>query len=382
MEALRATGERQVVRALVAAYRGVSPQIAREVAFRALGRADAPLAEELPWYTLAARLRELWSAAWQPSLVPGAEEPLAFAPYALTHQPGAEPQSSVSAALEAFYEPRESLTSHRQRRDALAQRLAGARERLTRQRDGLDTELQRARDLDRLRWEGEMIFAYLHTLQPRQDHLLVEGQVIQLDPARSPVEEAQQRFRAYDKAKSAMAGLPARLREVDTRLAGLAELEALLELAESYEGIELLAAEAAEQGYVHPEPRAGPKRGAQRLRPLHLVSSNGFDIYVGRSAGQNSEVTFRIARPGDWWLHVRNLPGAHVIVRAEGREVPERTLEEAAGLAAYFSKLRDEPAVEIELARRSAVRRIPGGPPGLVTYRAERTLRVAPRAPW
>jgi predicted ribosome quality control (RQC) complex YloA/Tae2 family protein len=71
-----------------------------------------------------------------------------------------------------------------------------------------------------------------------------------------------------------------------------------------------------------------------------------------------------------------------VIVKSGGREPPERTLLEAAALAAYFSKARDEAGVDVEMSRRVLVRRVPGGPPGLVTYRAERTLRVAPRAPW
>jgi predicted ribosome quality control (RQC) complex YloA/Tae2 family protein len=82
------------------------------------------------------------------------------------------------------------------------------------------------------------------------------------------------------------------------------------------------------------------------------------------------------------WLHVRTIPGAHVIVRSSGDDVPERTLAEAAGLAAYFSPSRHEAAVDVDMARRSRVRRVPGGTPGLVTYRTERTLHVPPLPPW
>jgi predicted ribosome quality control (RQC) complex YloA/Tae2 family protein len=112
------------------------------------------------------------------------------------------------------------------------------------------------------------------------------------------------------------------------------------------------------------------------------VSGEGFDIYVGRSAAQNDEVTFRIGRPDDVWLHVRGIPGAHVIVRNGGQDIPEQTLREAGGVAAYFSGARNEPAVDIELSYRRHVRKVPGGTPGLVTYRVERTLRVAPLPPW
>ncbi len=383
MEALRETGNTDLGRALVAAYKAVSPQVGREVVWRALGRSTARLDEELPWYTLAARLRELFSAPWQPTLVVGDDAPLAYAPYALSHMGGATAQPSMSMALEQFYASREELTAHQQRRDAVKQQLDATHERLQHQYNQISAEMERAQELDRLRWEGEMIFAFLHTITPGQRSLEVEGQSITLDPARSPVEAAQERFRAYDKAKSALADLPARLQATSAQLAGLEQLTVLLELADSRDQIEQIAQEAEEQGYIKVASgqRKRPRRGA-RIKPLHLVSSDGFDIYVGRSAAQNDEVTFRIGRPDDLWLHVRIIHGAHVIVRTGGREVPEGTLREAAGLAAYFSRARGEAMVDVDLSRRSQVRKVPGGPLGLATYRAERTLRVAPRPPW
>jgi predicted ribosome quality control (RQC) complex YloA/Tae2 family protein len=181
-----------------------------------------------------------------------------------------------------------------------------------------------------------------------------------------------------------MAGLPERLAAADAQLAGLAELASMLELADSFDQIEQIAYEAEELGYLreHPDPTtARRKRRAPQVRPLQLVSGDGFDIYIGRSARQNEEVTFRIGRPDDLWVHVRTIHGSHVIVRSNGREVPEATLAEAASLAAYFSQARTEAAVDVDICRRALVRKVPGGPPGLVTYRAERTMRVAPRAP-
>jgi predicted ribosome quality control (RQC) complex YloA/Tae2 family protein len=369
-------------RALVGAYRGLSPLAAREAAFRATGQPDPPLAPDMPWEQIAASVRELWSAPWQPCLVFDAGEPVAFAPYALTHLAPFEAQPATSAALELFYAARERLSSHEQRRDAVRQQLLDARERLDRQRRLLGVELERAQDLERLRWEGEMIYGFLHAIRPGQTALEVDGRSIALDPARTPAENAQERFHAYDKAKGAQAGVPDRLRAVEARLAGLDETLALLELAEGFEAIEGMAREATDQGYLR-EPEAARKR--QKIRPqppLRIESADGLTIYVGRSAGQNERVTFTLGGPDDLWLHARGIPGAHVIIKSGGRAVPERTLLEAAALAAYFSKGRDEAGVDVEIARRALVRRVPGGPPGLVTYRAERALRVAPRAPW
>lgn len=384
IEALAAGGEKDLARALVGAYRGVSPQVAREVSFRAIGRPTAKLDEPLPAYTIAARLRELFTTPWQPSLAPGPEGPAAYAPYLIGHLPGAALQESIGAALEQFYAAREQLSGHQQRRDALAQQLAAARERLARRRDQIAGELEKARELEQLRWEGEMIFAFLHELRPGQAELMVEGQRIALEPRRSPIEQAQERFKAYDKAKSALAGLPERLAAADAHLSGLDQLAALLAISDEYDQIEQLAQEAEELGYLreHPDPATARRRKRTLKAPaLQLTSSDGFPIYVGRSARQNEEVTFRIGRSEDTWLHVRTIHGAHVIVRSGGRELPERTLEEAAGLAAYFSQARDEPLVEVDLCRRALVRKVPGGPVGLATYRAERTLRVAPRRP-
>ncbi len=382
--ALAAEGERDLARALVAAYRAVSPQVAREVVFRALGRTVARVDEPLPHYSLAAHLRELFSAVPAPCLVPGADGPAAYAPYALSHLAGAEPVASISLALETFYAAREELTGHHQRREALARELAASRERIERQRAQLAAELEQARALEQLRWEGEMIFAFLHSLRPGQDHLVVGDRQITLDPRQSFVEQAQARFRAYDKAKSALSGLPERLVAAEQRLQSLDELAVLLQLSDEHAQIEQIAREASELGYrrAPPGPPGAKRSGRPLTRPLQLISSDGLTIVVGRSARQNEEVTFRIGRSEDLWLHARGLPGAHVIVRSDGRPVPEATLEQAAGLAAYFSQARDEPGVEVDLCRRALVRRIPGGPPGLVSYRAERTLRVPPRAPW
>jgi predicted ribosome quality control (RQC) complex YloA/Tae2 family protein len=387
MAALVESGARSLTRAIVGAYRGVSPQVAREAVYRALGHPDAELSAVLPMEELATHLRELFTPPWQPTLAVAEEQPQAYAPYLLTHRSGAAPQPGISVALETFYAARESVTAHRQRRERVQQQLTEARDRLQHQQRQLATELERAQHLEQQRWEGEMILGFMHTLSPGQQTLEVEGQTIKLDPERSPLEAAQARFRAVDKAKSALEGVPERLKATEQQLAGLEELLALLALTDVREQIDQIAQEAEEQGYIRPaQARAGAGRRGKprtpRLKPLHLVSSDGFDIFVGRSSEQNAEVTFRIGQPDDIWLHVRTIPGGHVIVRSGGRDIPERTLQEAAGLAAYFSGVRHETAVDVDLSRRKGVRKVSGGPPGLVTYQAERTLRVAPLPPW
>lgn len=383
IRALRETGNPDLARALVAGYRGLSPQAAREIVYRALGQSAAALDDALPWESIARHTRELVARPWQPALAMEEGEPRAYAPYALTHLPSAQPWPDINAALQTFYAAREELTAHRQHRAAVRQQLDEARQQLAHQLERINAEAARTQDVEHLRWEGEMIFAFLHSLQPGQTTLEVEGRTIHLDPDKSAVENAQQRFRAYHKAHSGRESLQERQHSTALRLQGLEQLRALLEVADEREQIDQIAAEAREQGYIAAASKPGGKQQrATRRKPLRLVSSDGFTIYVGRSAEQNAEVTFRIGRPEDIWLHVRTIHGSHVIIRSGGSEVPEQTLHEAAGLAAYFSQAREESAVEVELARRKLVRKVPGGSPGLVTYRAERTLRVRPVPPW
>ncbi len=370
-----------LARALVTDYLGISPLAAREAVFRATGAADTPLLPDLPWAKLALAVRGLWNDDWQPCLASDAAGPQAYAPYLLTQLPGTAPVTSISAALDAFYSAHEQLTAHNQRRDSLRQQLLERRERIDHQRQALSSELKRAGELDRLRWEGEMIYAFMHTLAPGQAALVVEERTIALDPFSTPVENAQERFRAYDKAKSAIAGVPERLQAVEARLAGLDETLALLDIADGYDQIEGIAREAAEHEYIRAPARGRAPKPGKRLAPLRVESSDGFTIYIGRSAGQNEQVTFKIGASNDLWLHARGIPGAHVIIKNGGREVPDTTLQEAAALAAYYCQARTEPAVEIDIARRGVVRRIPNGPTGLVSYQAERTIRAVPHAP-
>lgn len=363
-------------RALPAMFAGVSPQLAREAVARAQiaqGGEIGDLSHDL----IAAELRRLFSDPPAPSVAYEEDRPIAFAPYHMAQYGDVRRVETISRALAIFFEAGERATGHAQRRGRLAGQVRDLLDKARRQHEALTRELARAEALDQLRWEGEMIFGYLHTLVPEQTSLEVEGKAIRLDPTKTPVENAQARFREYDKAKGALAGVPERLAATEQHLAYLDETLALLELADSFESISTIERELSEQGLLgrrQDQPK-GPRGG-----PLRLRSSEGVPIIVGRSAGQNELVTFEYAQPDDLWLHARGVPGAHVVVRVDG-PVGDATLLEAAGLAGYFSKARNNTTTEVSICRRRDVRKVPGGPPGLVSIRNERSIRVPPLAP-
>ena len=114
-------------------------------------------------------------------------------------------------------------------------------------------------------------------------------------------------------------------------------------------------------------------------RPFHYISSDGFHIYVGKNNYQNEELTFKFANGGDWWFHAKGIPGSHVIVRTEGKELPDRVFEEAGSLAAYYSKGRSNDKVEIDYIERKFLRKVTGAAPGFVIYHTNYSLLAEPK---
>jgi predicted ribosome quality control (RQC) complex YloA/Tae2 family protein len=359
--------EPNIAKALVSTYRGVSPQMAREATFR--GDDDASQS--------VAQLAAMFAAPAQPSIIHDEYGvPQFFAAYQLTHKGHFKQIASVSDAIIAYVASREALGDYRRRRDALAQRINDHRERVMRQFTALNQEMTKAEALEQLRWEGQMIYAYIHDITPSMSSLVVEGQSISLTPHVPPSLQAQERFKQYDKAKSALAGLPERIQKATDELAGIDETLTFLDLAESFEAIESVARDALNAGWV----RAADVPRQARVKPLPPLrySFDSFIVYCGRNAYQNQLVTFTIGESQDIWMHARGMPGGHVIIKTQGRPVPPDVMRQAAALAAYHSKSRNELAVDIDYCRRSGVRKVRGGPPGLVTCTADGTLRVAP----
>ncbi len=379
--------EAQVWQVLVHSLQGMSPLLAREIAFRALGQPRAPVARVERLTPLLEAIRELLAplddGRWQPSVVMEGDQAVAYAPYPVTHRGPFQPMSSISQAIELYATATAGADPYAAAKRPVREAIAAARARLERRREALEQSLQQAADADRWRRWGEWILAYAHTIDPGQEELVADSGEdeplrIPLDPELSAVDNAQAYFARYRKAQRAAEGGPARLEEVNLALRDLEQLETDLALAASRPEIEEVKAALIEAGHVRARQRR-PEAG--RSQPLSLTSPDGLLILVGRNSRQNDQVTFRRAGGDDWWFHARGVPGAHVIVRAEGQDLPADTLRRAAELAAYFSRLREEKEVVVDYTRRRHVRRIPGAAPGLVTYTQEQTIRVAPRGP-
>ena len=370
-------------RKLVASLRGMSPLLAREVVYRVSGDVESRDAEVNPVLTELGDLLGLAATGeWRPTVALEGSQIVAYAPYVLTQYPHRETRTSISTAMTAYYAQLVGADAYAAAKSRLQRIIQQQRERQLRKKKALLRAQPDRERLAELRRNGELLLAYAHQLLPGQEELVVDlGEAeapvrIGLDPRKSAIENAQEYFRRYAKAKSATAKVPQRLVKVGAELAYLDQLTTDLALAKDQPGIAAVESALAEAGYL---PR--PKRKILRPKtgPLRVLSEEGFVILVGRNSWQNEEITFRRSAGHDVWLHAQGVPGAHVLIRTERRDVSEATLRRAAELAAHFSAARHEKKVPVDYTLRRDVRRLKGGKPGQVVCRGQKTVVVTPR---
>jgi predicted ribosome quality control (RQC) complex YloA/Tae2 family protein len=375
--------ERLLWKKLVASVRGVSPLLAREVVYRACGDVgcqDAPTEDVLS--RLGELLRLSTTGQWQPSIALEGDRIVAFAPYVLTHYRDCERRSSISEAMAAYYEQATHADAYAVARGRVQGIIDKQRERLLRKKEALLRAQPDPETLDTLRRTGELLLAYAHQVSPGESQLEVRLSetepplYIKLDPGKSAVENAQEYFRRYGKAKSAGAEVPGLLAQVARELDYLEQLSTDLALAEDQPGFVAVESALAEAGYL-PKPK---KRSRPSTGPLRVLSDEGLTILVGRNSWQNEEVTFGRSAADDVWLHAQGVPGAHVVIRTAGRDVPEGTLRRAAERAARYSAARHEQSAAVDYTLRKNVRRLRGGKLGQVVYRGHKTITVEPKA--
>lgn len=413
---------------------GLSPLIAREAVFRAGAPADAPLGTVDP-EALAEAVRGLagfWGSSDGPAEAPtpggsprgvaligdgapgrtgqgGFSPRLLYTPDGqlkefhvldLRHWPGRAETGfdSVSDCLDAYFGQRADEERFRSLRGSLARLLRDEIARVRKKLRAQEESLATAESAETFRIQGELITANLWQITRGLSEIRVPNYydpsggeiVIPLDPALSPAENAQAYYRRYQKARSGLASIREQLEKSSAELAYLEQVELALEQAESLPDLEEIRRELTAEGYLK-ERAAGREPGQGRGRrpgdgreqraqpPLTLRSSDGLEIWVGRNNRQNDYLTLRLAAPNDLWFHTKDIPGSHVILRVPpGKEVPERSIHEAAALAAYHSKARHSSAVPVDYTARKHVRKPNGARPGMVIYDNHRTLWVTP----
>lgn len=374
-----------VDKALAALISGLSAPAARELAFRLTGRHKSLMTEmDLPLLAdklaaLAARLPELSPPVVQldEADVPADVFPFPYLSGDTRHQ---QPYDSVSRALESFFASRDSVDRMAQKSASLHRLLKNHMERCEKKLALQTEELTNSARMEEYRIWGELLTANAYQLKKGQEIARLVNYYdqggstvdIPLDKQLTPVQNAQKYYKKYQKARSAqqIARLQkekteAELRFLEGALDDLSKCTAEAELQE-------IRGELQKAGYVRAVHTRKPQRKFPESQPYTYLSSDGILILVGKNSLQNDRLT-GAAKGGETWLHAKDMPGSHVIIRKEG-DIPPATLKEAAQLAAYYSKGRSSASVPIDYTLRKYVKKPGGSPAGFVIYTNQHTL--------
>jgi predicted ribosome quality control (RQC) complex YloA/Tae2 family protein len=297
-----------------------------------------------------------------------------------------EHYNSVSIALDTFFETRDRVERIRQRTSHIFKVLNTNLSRVQKKRGILLDEYEKAKNADRYKLFGELITANLYQIPEGMDKVELvnyydpNGQSIEiiLDKRKTSSQNAQDYYKKYNKAKTALAMIIKQLKDAEDEIQYLETLLGNLEKCTEEIEIQEMQQELAEEGYIKlRSKRKQPKRSV-KSKPYHFISSDGFDIYVGKNNTQNDRLTLRTAEPNDLWLHTKEIPGSHVVIKSRGERIPNTTLLEAGILAAYYSKANDSSNVPVDYCPSKNVRKPSGAKPGMVIYDNYKTMFVTP----
>lgn len=378
------SGLEEAVRFLSGAYTGMSALLAREIAFRAGDGGRCTLSAL--WKSFRTVMADAAEHRYEPCTVEDESGKTAFSAVALTHLDGERRTfTTTQQCVETFYQGKAERDLVRQRTTDLHRFLINEISKNEKKLLKLAETLEDAADADRFRRLGELLTAHLHEIS-RGDRVanvidyydemqpVVE---VELDPLLTGNENAQRYFRKYNKLKNSRVVVQEQIDATRTEIGYLQSVLQGLESA-SPRDIEEIREELIEEGYIRAR---GQKRGAKKKKKdvpavLCYTSSEGVPIYVGKNNTQNDYVTNKLATPNDTWLHTKDIPGSHVLIRST--EFGETTLLEAALLAAYYSKARESGGVPVDYTRIRHVRKPNGAKPGFVIYDNQKTLYVTP----
>ena len=377
-----------VYKALYSSYTGLSPIIAQEICYRAGIDADMPAnaLEEAALHALCDVLTDMMgqivSGNFAPSIIYEGREPIEFAALPLTLYADKTSQSydSISDVLQRYYAERSVVTRIRQKSVDLRRIVQTALERNVKKYDLQMKQMQDTEKRDKYKVYGELINTYGYNIAPDAksmealNYYTNEMVTIPLDDTLTPQENAQKYFDKYGKLKRTYEALSELTIQVKEEIEHLESILAALDIAMQEEDLVEIKEELIESGYIR--RKGGTKKAKVTSKPFHYISSDGFHMYVGKNNYQNDELTFKFATGNDWWFHAKKKAGSHVIVKTEGQELPDRTFEEAARLAAYYSKGREQNKVEIDYIQKKHVKKPAGAKPGFVVYYTNYSMAI------
>ena len=381
-------------KAIYSSLTGISPVMAQEVCFRASidGNDSMQSLNEAArthlYHTFARIMDQVKEGSFTPNIIFRGDEPVEYGVLDF-QQYGPEYHSvsfdSVSQMLETYYASRDLITRIRQKSADLRRIVQTALERNRKKLMNQQKQMKDTEKKDKYKIYGELINTYGYGLEEgvksfkALNYYTNEEITIPLDPQLTPQENSKKYFDRYQKLKRTQEALEEQIKETTEEIQHLESISNALDIAREESDLSQIKEELTEFGYI--KKHYTSKKGAKmqtKSKPFHYISSDGYDIYVGKNNYQNDELTFKFASGNDWWFHAKKMPGSHVVVKTKDGTLPDRTFEEAGSLAAYYSQGRTAPKVEIDYLQKKNVKKPAGAKPGFVVYYTNYSLMAVP----
>lgn len=383
-----------VSKAIYTTLTGLSPVMAEEICCRAsIDGSDAAQSLDEPacthlYHTFERMMDQVREENFTPTIVYRGDEPveygvLPFQQYGPEYH--FETFETVSEMLESYYASRDTITRIRQKSADLRRIVQTALERNRKKLILQEKQMNDTQKKDKYKVYGELINTYGYGLPEGSrsfqalNYYTNEEITIPLDPTLTPQENSKKYFERYGKLKRTEEALTGQIADTQSEIEHLESISNALDIALEESDLSQIKDELTEYGYIkkHYSSKKGAKMQA-KSKPFHYISSDGYDIYVGKNNYQNDELTFKLATGNDWWFHAKKMPGSHVVVKTKDGTLPDRTFEEAGSLAAYYSKGKTAPKVEIDYLQKKNVKKPAGAKPGFVVYYTNYSLMASP----
>ena len=377
-------------------FAGISPLIAEEIVLRASLSSQAPSTSlsELEYthlfHTIKNLLDDISSHNFSPNIVYRKEEALEFSSVELfsynSEEYKKESYDSVSKMLYDFYSSREAFVLNRQKSSDLRRIVNTALERASKKYDLQEKQLQDADKKDIYRVYGDLLNTYGYSLKGGESSFTTENFyddnkeiTIPLDKNKSAKENAKKYYDKYAKLSRTTKALSEEILNTKNDIEHLLSIQTALDVSSDDESLSQIRQELVDFGYIKKHSLGKQKKSTSH--PYHYISTDGYDIYVGKNNYQNEELTFKVATGNDWWFHAKGIPGSHVILKANNEEdLPDRAYEEAAALAAFYSKAKDSEKVEVDYIQKKNIKKVAGAAPGFVIYHSNWSMVATPKA--
>ena len=393
-ETLDRLPEKELSKALISAFEGISPLLAREWTYRTGNGRElyGSKLNDLEKGNLFAQIMRakdmLLSGECEYCTCSTEEGILKDFTFIDVKQYGSlmtvKKQNSACGTLDFFFEERDRAVRLKQRANDLFKTLTNLSERITKRISNQKNELADCAKKDIMKLYGDLLSANMYRFEKGANSVTVENfyeencpQIeIKLDPRLTPSKNSQKYYSEYRKAVTAEKKLAEQIEIGEKELKYIDSVYESLTRAVTENEVNELRLELAEQGYIKAARlKTKPPKSAP---PIEYISSEGYRIFVGRNNKQNDKLTLKTAAKTDIWLHTHDIPGSHVIIEAHGGEVPMTTIEEAAILAAYNSKGKNSSQVPVDYCNVKFVKKPVGAKPGMVIFTNNKTLYVTP----